>query len=88
MEAPTTPRILELWLRQPRWVHTGLAAVVVLVLIGLAVMIAVPALIIGACVVGFVLIAAAARSLLVRLRHGPRGDTMRKNVRVVVRREP
>lgn len=76
------------WLRQPRWVHSLVSVVIAMFLIGLAVMIAVPALIIGACVVGLFFIAMGVRSLILRFKEGPRTDTMRENVRVVVRREP
>mgnify|MGYP003403456591 CR=1 FL=1 len=50
--------------------------------------IAIPALIIGACVVGLFFLTMGVRSLVLRFREGPREDTMRENVRVVVRREP
>jgi len=75
-------------LRRPPWTYDVGGIIIALVLIGLAVMIAIPALIIGACVVGLFFAAMGVRSLILRFKEGPRTDTMRKNVRVVVRREP
>lgn len=68
--------------------QTLVSVVATLILIGLAVMIAIPALIIGACVVGAFFLAVGIRSLILRFKEGPKADTMRENVRVVVRREP
>ncbi len=75
-------------LRRPPWTYTVGGIIIALVLIGLAVMIAIPALIIGACVVGLIFIVAAVRATIARLRAGPSEDTLRRNVRVIVRREP
>jgi O-antigen/teichoic acid export membrane protein len=69
-------------------VHSLVSVVIAMFLIGLAVMIAVPALIIGACVVGLFFLAIGVRSLILRFKEGPKADTMRENVRVVVRQEP
>lgn len=87
MESPSPTRVFETWLRQPRWVQTLVSVVATLIVIGLAVMIAIPALIIGACVVGAFFLAVGIRALILRLKEGPRTDSMRENVRIVVRRD-
>lgn len=88
MQSPDSMRLIGFWLRQPRWVHTTVAALFVCILVGLAVLIAIPAIIIGVCVVGLVLIVAGIRALLARARSGPSEASMRRNVRVIVRRGP